>query len=82
MQLILGTANLGSIYSLNQKNNIKKIFFFNIIKFAIKNKIKTFDTAPKYKNAEKILGEFNYNKLNIITKISNVNHKDLKKKNI
>ena len=80
MQLILGTANLGSIYSLNQKNKIKKIFFFNIIKFAIKNKIKTFDTAPKYKNAEKILGEFNYNKLNIITKISNVNHKDLKKK--
>ena len=79
MKLIIGTANAGSKYSLNQfkKNNKKNLT--RIINYAKKNKILTFDTAPKYKNAEKILGNQKNKKIKIITKISETNKKDLKK---
>jgi len=40
MQLILGTANLGSIYSLNQKNKIKKNFFLILLNLRLKIKSK------------------------------------------
>jgi aryl-alcohol dehydrogenase-like predicted oxidoreductase len=78
MQLILGTANAGSKYSLNQDQKLDKKNLIKIIKFAKKNKIKTYDTAPKYKNAEKILGSLSFNKINIITKIPNLTNKNLK----
>jgi aryl-alcohol dehydrogenase-like predicted oxidoreductase len=78
MQLILGTANAGSKYSLNQYQKLDKKNLIKIIQFAKKNKIKTYDTAPKYKNAEKILGSLSFNKINIITKIPNLSNKDLK----
>ena len=78
MQLILGTANACSKYSINQHKKVDKNNLIQILKFANKNKIKTFDTAPKYKNAEKILGNLNFSKVNIITKISSVSNKDLK----
>jgi hypothetical protein len=78
MELILGTANAGSKYSLNQYQKLDKKNLIEIIKFAKKNKIKIYDTAPKYKNAEKILGNLSFNKLNIITKIPNLINKDLK----
>jgi aryl-alcohol dehydrogenase-like predicted oxidoreductase len=78
MQLILGTANACSKYSINQHKKVDKNNLIQILKFANKNKIKTFDTAPKYKNAEKILGNLNFSKVNIITKISSASNKDLK----
>ena len=62
MQLILGTANACSKYSINQLKKVDKNNLIQILKFANKNKIKTFDTAPKYKNAEKILGNLNFSK--------------------
>ena len=65
MELILGTANAGSKYSLNQYQKLDKKNLIKIIKFAKKNKIKIYDTAPKYKNAEKILGNLSLNKLNV-----------------
>ena len=79
MKLILGTANASSLYSLNQSKKINKKNFINILNVAYKNKIKFFDTAPKYKNAEKIIGNLKYKDLNIISKISNIKNKELKK---
>ena len=78
MQLILGTANAGSKYSLNQykKNSQKNLI--KIIKFAKRNHILIYDTAPKYNNAEKILGNQKDNRMKIITKISEVDKKNLK----
>jgi aryl-alcohol dehydrogenase-like predicted oxidoreductase len=79
MKLIIGTANAGSKYSLNQykKNSQKNLT--RIINYAKKNNILTYDTAPKYKNAEKILGNQKDKKIKIITKISETNKKNLKK---
>ena len=79
MKLIIGTANAGSKYSLNQykKNSQKNLT--RIINYAKKNNILIFDTAPKYKNAEKILGNQKDKRIKIITKISETNKKNLKK---
>ena len=79
MKIILGTANAGSKYSLNQteKNNEKN--FLKILGFAKKNNIKIIDTASKYQKAEKILGQKKFNNFKVITKVSNIKNRDLKK---
>ncbi len=79
MKLIIGTANAASKYSLNQFKKNDKKNLIRIINYAKKNKILTFDTAPKYKNAEKILGNQKNKKIKIITKISETNKKNLEK---
>ena len=78
MKLILGVANSSSKYSLNQlkKNSYKN--FFKILDFAKKNNIKIIDTAPKYNKAENVLGHSNFNNFKIITKLSNVNKKEIR----
>ena len=68
-KLILGSANLEQKYGIN-KNEIKIKEFKKIINFLLKiNKSVYLDTSSEYKNAEKIIGDLNIKKLNIITKI-------------
>ena len=74
-KLILGSANLEQKYGIN-KNEIKIKEFKKIINFLLKKKESVYlDTSSEYKNAEKIIGDLNIEKLNIITKIK------VKKKN-
>ena len=68
-KLILGSANLEQKYGIN-KNEIKIKEFKKIINFLLKKKESVYlDTSSEYKNAEKIIGDLNIEKLNIITKI-------------
>ena len=81
--LILGTANFGQKYGINQKKklNIKNIK--KIINFANKNKINFFDTSRSYKNSEKIIGGSKSRNSKIITKVpplpNNIKSNDIKK---
>ena len=68
-KLIIGSANLEQKYGIN-KNEIKIKEFEKIINFLLKKKESVYlDTSSEYKNAEKIIGDLNIKKLNIITKI-------------
>ena len=68
-KLIIGSANLEQKYGIN-KNEIKIKEFKKIINFLLKKKESVYlDTSSEYKNAEKIIGDLNIKKLNIITKI-------------
>lgn len=58
-QLVLGTAQLGLNYGINNhsgKPSVEKSF--EILNAAFQNGITTFDTANAYGDAEKLLGEF------------------------
>jgi len=70
-KVILGTANFGSNYGLSNtkinRDEIKKI-----LELAKKYKIDSIDTAYNYKNAEKLLGNFNLKNFKIITKIPKI----------
>lgn len=80
MKLILGTANFGQAYGINNynvsENEIKKIIFL-----CKKNNIRQIDTAIDYGNTEVILGNSGVNNLKICTKLPKV-PKYIKKKNI
>lgn len=58
-KITLGTAQLGMRYGIANKNGKPNInSAINILKYAWKSGINTFDTAPIYGNSEKILGTF------------------------
>ena len=76
-KLILGSANLDQKYGI-YKNEIKIREFKKIINFLSKKGKVYLDTSSEYKNAEKIIGDFNLKKINIITKIK-VNKNKTKK---
>ena len=68
-KLIIGSANLEQKYGINN-NEIKIKEFEKIVNFLLKKKESVYlDTSSEYKNAEKIIGDLNIEKLNIITKI-------------
>ena len=76
-KITLGTAQLGMDYGISNKSgkpNSDSIK--DVLNYAIKNKITTFDTAPAYGNSEKILGDFFKNRTEItktiITKIPKI----------
>jgi len=75
-KLVLGTAQIGLEYGINNKNNKpNKKEALEIFDIAFKNGIKIFDTASAYGSAEEILGEFCeknniFEKIKIITKVS------------
>tara|TARA_Y100001970_G_scaffold286823_1_gene409928 strand:- start:2072 stop:2944 length:873 start_codon:yes stop_codon:yes gene_type:complete len=79
-KFILGSANFNQLYGI-KSNFIKNIEIKKLLNFANKNKVKTIDTSPKYKNAENIIGSINKNRFNIISKIPKLPRK-IKKKNI
>ncbi len=77
-KLTLGTAQLGLNYGISNINGKPDFnYSLNLLKYAWKNGINTFDTAPTYGNSEKIIGDFivsNFKSipknLTIITKLS------------
>ena len=81
-KFIIGTAQFGTDYGITNfygKTRISEIK--KIIKEADRNNIYFYDTAPVYGNAEKILGRFS-KKINVITKLKNINEKRINLKNI
>ena len=80
-KIIIGSANFGDRYGINNKKisttNLEKIF-----RYLKKNKFNTIDTANNYKNSEKIIGNLiKKNKYNwkIISKVKKDGY-DLEKK--
>ncbi len=57
-KIILGTAQLGSNYGITNSAKFIKNRSYKILDYAWKNGIKSFDTAPYYKNSEKTIGNF------------------------
>lgn len=55
---IIGTANFGNLYGEFNQGVISESEIKNIINFAQKNNIYSFDTAKSYKNSEAILGKY------------------------
>jgi len=73
-KVILGTAQFGLDYGINNKNGqIPKKEVFKILDFCLENGIRRIDTAGVYGNAETLIGEYiNHNKgvkFEITTKI-------------
>ena len=75
-KLTLGTVQFGIPYGISNKNgkpNTKTVF--EILEYALKNGINSFDTSPAYGRSEKILGSYlNKKKINtiIMTKIPKI----------
>lgn len=73
-KLILGTAQLGMNYGINNsRGKINKPEAFEILEYAFDNGIEYLDTAPVYGDAQQIIGEFHHlhstKKFKIISKI-------------
>jgi len=59
MKIILGTAQFGMIYGVNnQIGKIRESNAIEILEYAFSNGINEFDTASNYGNSEKIVGKF------------------------
>ena len=67
--LVLGTAQFGMIYGLNNKKKIPLKTIQLIINEARKNNIKFLDTASSYGDCEKILGKIGVSDFSIISKV-------------
>jgi len=77
-KIILGTAQFGMDYGINNTNGkITKLSAFDILNYAFLNGIKELDTASSYGDSEKVIGEYlnSYpkNRFIITTKISDIN---------
>ena len=68
-RLILGTAQFGMIYGLNNKKRISLKTIKLILNQARKNNVKFLDTASSYGNCEKILGKIGVSDFSIISKV-------------
>ena len=55
-KLIIGSANFGNLYGLNEKILHEKQIS-KIVQKALNNKIYHFDTAQDYKKSEELLGK-------------------------
>lgn len=69
MKLVLGAVQFGKNYGLVNGKKIDSIELKRIEKLALKSSIKFIDTSINYGDSEKIIGNSNLNKLNVITKI-------------
>jgi aryl-alcohol dehydrogenase-like predicted oxidoreductase len=76
MKLVLGTVQFGKNYGLVNGKKIDSLELKKIEKLVFISNIKLIDTSVNYGDSEKIIGNSNLNKLNVITKIK------LPKKNI
>jgi aryl-alcohol dehydrogenase-like predicted oxidoreductase len=70
-KFILGTANLGSMYGVNNTKQYSRELSKNVLQYALSRGVTTIDTAADYGNAEELIGEsMNSNAYpRIITKI-------------
>ncbi|MCC7554244.1 MAG: aldo/keto reductase [Methanobacteriaceae archaeon] len=75
-ELILGTAQLGLLYGVNnKKGKPNKEESFKILEYAYNNGIRILDTASGYGESEKIIGEYSDlsgNQFEIITKLGSI----------
>ena len=55
-KIILGTAQLGMKYGINNYGSLSKNESFNILDFAFENKIEYLDIAESYGNVIELLG--------------------------
>ena len=73
-KIILGTAQLGMKYGINNYGNLSKNESFNILDFAFENKIEYLDIAESYGNVIELLGlyfrEKPQNKFKIFSKLN------------
>ena len=72
-KFILGTAQFGMKYGINNNRKIPKDEVYKILDFCLDNSINNLDTAPAYGDSESIIGEyskFNNINFNITSKIS------------
>lgn len=73
-KILLGTAQLGLNYGINNKNGKPSLeSAINILDAAFKNNIHFLDTAEAYGNAQEIIGNFHQHqnkKFNVVTKLS------------
>ena len=81
-KIILGTAQLGFKYGINNGQQVKKDESFKILQYAHDNGIEYLDTAPVYGNSHSLIGEFHksYKKrpFKIITKLpANTDYKNI-----
>ena len=70
-KFILGTANLGTKYGLNNQGDFSAENSFNVITHALSRGIQIFDTAAQYGIAEELLGKATLSRsgVKLITKI-------------
>jgi len=74
MDIVLGTANFGTIYGISNKKKISLNNLKKIIKICDKNSIKFIDTSFNYKNSEYIISKVCKKKTyKIVTKLSEIN---------
>jgi aryl-alcohol dehydrogenase-like predicted oxidoreductase len=76
MKLVLGAVQFGKNYGLVKGKKIDSSDLKRIEKSVFKSNIKFIDTSINYRDSERIIGNSNFKKLNVITKIK------LPKKNI
>lgn len=81
-KLALGTVQLGQAYGIaNRIGQPNKQKAAEILKYAVKNGIMSFDTAPGYGQSEELIGSFLKEEmresLNIITKIPSMNENNI-----
>jgi aryl-alcohol dehydrogenase-like predicted oxidoreductase len=69
MKLVLGAVQFGKNYGVVNGRKIDSIELKRIEELAFKSSIKFIDTSINYGDSEKIIGNSNLNKLNVITKI-------------
>ena len=69
MKLVLGAVQFGKNYGLVNGKKIDSLELKRIEKLAFKSNIKFIDTSVNYGDSEKIIGNSNLNKFNVITKI-------------
>lgn len=68
--LALGTAQFGTSYGIKNKGSeINQVEANKILKNALKLGIDTIDTAKKYQNSERLIGNFGVSNFKIVTKI-------------
>jgi len=83
-RLILGTAAFGLAYGVSNSNNIttgREVH--SILEYCLENGINTLDTAERYGDSEKILGENGIENFHVVTKVfcdKNYNKGDLELK--
>ena len=78
MKLALGTAQFGIPYGISNRNGIvNRDEVKKIIYNSYRVGIDTIDTAKNYGNCEELLGEIGVKKFKVITKLSNLNKKNI-----
>ena len=72
VQLVIGTAQFGSLYGATNKNIIDKKSSNEILNFCKKNFLTEIDTAIDYHNSENLLGEFGMLNFKVSTKLPKI----------